>query len=241
MKAVITSELLKFRRTFSMKLLWIMPLSALLLSFLLMGGRFFQFGSFNWWYMFLLPGGLAFLSAAAVHRDKKMKFNGILLFPFSPSRIWLGKVLTGVILLSAACLVFLLGVVLGGYVIKQEIPLAACMFGSLLLFICFAWQIPFCMFLTLKSGIFGTVLVNLFASIGFSILSVADKIWMIPYGIPARLMCPVLKVHPNGIPLDEGNVLLNSAVIFPGVLAAMLMFIIATVGTALYFHKQEAK
>lgn len=241
MPGIIRSEYLKHKRTFSVKLTWIMPVTTLLLSFVLMGGRLFQFGAYNWWYTLLLPGSLSVFCAAVIQRDEKMKYRGVLPFPVDLSRIWLGKVITGLLFLLSSCIVFFLGVTIGGYLAGQDIALFSSVCGILVLFITFSWQVPFCMFLTTKIGMFGAILINMFASFGFSILSVKDGLWLVPYALPARLMCPILKLHPNGIPLEAENVLLNTSVIVPGIAIAVSACILLTLLTALRFRRQEAK
>jgi len=206
-----------------------------------MGGQSVQLGAYNWWYIILLPGSISIFCTAVIQKDARMKYRGVLPLPVDLSRVWLGKVMTGLIFLLSSCLVFFLGVTIVGYLMGQDIPLSSSVLGSLALFITFSWQVPLCMFLTAKIDMFGTILINIFASIGFSILSIKDGLWLIPYALPARLMCPILKLNPNGIPLETGNALLNSNVLIPGIAIAASACVLITLITALRFRRQEAK
>ena len=57
--------------------------------------------------------------------------------------------------------------------------------------------------------------------------------WLIPYAVPARLMCPVLKILPNGLPAEPGNItfspqLLSWESILPGLVVTCLCFVLVT-------------
>lgn len=241
MIAIIQSEFLKCKRTFPLQLIWIMPLVTLILTLVLMGGQFFQYGAYNWWYTLLLPGSLAIFCAMILQRDAKMKYRSLLPFPIDPARIWLGKVSTGLLfLLSTSCL-FFCGVTIGGYLLGQDVSFSSSLLASLILLVTCAWQIPLCMLLTAKIGLFATVLINILGNLVFSVLSIKPGIWLIPYAIPARLMCPLLQLGPNGIPLETGSALTDTGVIIPGLLISIFTCIIFTAGTALHFRRQEAK
>ena len=231
MYAVVMSELTKLKRTLTLKFVWIMPLIALALSFILMRGDYFQFGSYNWWYMFLLPGSLSIFCTSIIQKDAKLKYRNILSLPICSSKIWLGKMLAGFVFLFASCFLFFIGVTIGSYFSEQDIPLLSSALGSFVLFLTYIWQIPLCMFLAKKIGTFGALLINLFANIGFSILSVINGLGFVPYAIPARLMCPILKLHPNGIPLESGNALLSTDIILPAILVSIMSFAVIVIFT----------
>lgn len=240
MVAVVKSEFLKLKRTFSMKLTWIMPFVTIGLCAVLMAGRLLELGSYNWWYMLLLPGSISLFCTALVQKDSKMKYHGVLSLPIAPSKIWIGKVITGFLFLFLSCLIFFVGATIGGFLVGYSVPLVSSALAILVIFITFAWQVPLTMFLTTKIGVFGTILINVFANIGFSVFSVKSIIWMIPYATPARLMSPILKLHPNGIPLEAGDALLDSSVILPGILISICVCIVLTFLTTQHFKKQEA-
>ena len=128
-----------------------------------------------------------------------------------------------------------------------KVPIFNKLVAVLLLVITFLWQIPLCLFLGSKIGMFPTILINIIAYMVLGILAATKSIWwMIPYAIPARLMCPILKVLPNGLPAVEGSMtfkpeLLSNSVILPGVIITVILFIILTMVTAKWYEGQEAK
>ena len=72
MSGIIQSELLKMRHTFSMKLVFTVPLTAALLGYLL-SGSFAQLSTYNWWYTILLPVVVAMWAAGMIVREKKYR------------------------------------------------------------------------------------------------------------------------------------------------------------------------
>lgn len=104
------------------------------------------------------------------------------------------------------------------------------------------WQIPLCMFLASKFGIFVTVLTNMFFTIvGVAVFSTTEMWYVFPYSIPSRLMVVVLHILPNGLPVPEGSELLNNAVILPGVLISVILFVLFALVTRAWFNNREVK
>lgn len=56
---MVRAEHLKQKRSFQKILLWLVPTITLLLAFVLMGGKYIQYGRYNWWYILILPGSLS--------------------------------------------------------------------------------------------------------------------------------------------------------------------------------------
>lgn len=109
----IRAERLKWRRTFIPSLVWIAPVFTMLLCAILMGGSYFQTGAYNWWYTMLLPGALTLTCSLALHKDAKMKYRGLLALPVDPKILWAGKIIACAQWLSAALLLFLIGITAG--------------------------------------------------------------------------------------------------------------------------------
>lgn len=242
MPKLILAEYQKLKRTFTKKSIWLAPIISLLLCAALTMGNMTQNGSYNQWSSFLLPGMLTLICVSVIEKDKKkMNYRGILCLPVNPQKIWIGKIGICVFLYFVSCIVFFVGVTLVGLVFGSSIPLNQSAAGSALLFITFLWQIPLCMFLTDRVGLFPTVFINLVSNVTCVIFVAKTSFWWIPYAIPARLMCPVIKVLPNGLPVPANDPLLSTSVILPGVLITLLLFIALSVLTALYYRKLEAK
>lgn len=239
---VIQAERLKWRRTFIPKLTWLAPAVALLLCAVLMGGSLFQSGSYNWWYTLFLPGALSLICSLALQKDAKLKYRSLLALPFTPGTLWTSKILacTGWLLTTLA--VFLTGVTAGGLLFGQSIPLLSSLAGSALIFLTFLWQIPLCLFLAARLGLFAAILLNLFGTILGVVQFDKGGLWdYIPYTITARLMCPVLSILPNGLPVPADSPLRSTDMILPGTLVSLGWFALLFLLTTLWFRRQEAK
>ncbi|MGC5774894.1 lantibiotic immunity ABC transporter MutE/EpiE family permease subunit [Paenibacillus pabuli] len=238
----IKAERLKWRRTFIPKLVWLAPVFTLLLSAVLMGGPLFQTGAYNWWYTMLLPGSLSLACSLALQKDAKMKYRGLLALPIDPRKLWAGKIIAIMQWLLATLFLFLIGITLGGILFGQTIPLINSAAGSFLIFLTILWQIPLCLFLAARLGLFAAILLNMCGNILGVVAFNIGGLWdYIPYTITFRLMCPVLSILPNGLPVPAGSPLRSTSEIFPDVLISVAWFIVLSLLTALWFHKQEAK
>lgn len=124
----------------------------------------------------------------------------------------------------------------------QTIPLLNSLAGSALIFITFLWQIPLCLFLAARLGLFAAVLLNMFGTVVGVVTFDAGGLWdYIPYTITFRLMCPVLSILPNGLPVPADSPLRSTDMILADVLVSLVWFGLLFLLTALWFHKQEAK
>lgn len=239
----VMAEMQKIKRTFGAKIVWIGPIVTLLISVVLtIGSDSFQNGAYNWWYIGLLEGTLAILCSSIIQCDKKSKYGSIFTLPLSKRNIWIGKIITCSYLYLIISVIFMIGIAIGGLMLNNQISTTQNIIATIVLFITFLWIIPLCMFLASKIGMVGTVLVTFMGSI-FGVVAVADtsKYLLWPFAIPVRLMCPILNILPNGLPVESGSNLLNSSVIIPGIVVSIVVFIILTVATSMYFEKVEGK
>ncbi|MEI4801608.1 lantibiotic immunity ABC transporter MutE/EpiE family permease subunit [Bacillus sp. FJAT-51639] len=246
----VVSEKIKIRHTFLNKLIWLAPFATLLPAFLL-SADYFQLSSYNWWYMLILPGMLSLSCVLLAEKDKKMNNRTILSLPVSLKRVWLSKILLVLGILICSCMIFFCGIQLSSLLLNKEnfriIPVMNALLGSILLIVTFMWQIPICLFLGNKVGLFPTVLLNVGANGVLGVLLATKSIWMIsPYAYPSRLMIPILKILPNGLYAEPGSVtftpeLLSHSVILPGLVISVMLFFLFTYVTANWFAKQEAK
>jgi ABC-2 type transport system permease protein len=242
MVKLIFAEYQKLKRTFSKKMVLLAPLAIVFLCANLGLGESFQKGSYNWWSSFVLPGALTLICANVIEKDKKkIHYHGILSLPSNPVKIWAGKIGTCVFLYLISCMVFFAGVTLGGLYYGSSVSLMQSAVGNALLFITFLWQIPLCMFFTDRMGLFPTVFINLAGNMLCTTFASRTSHWKIPYAIPARLMCPVIKVLPNGLSVPANDPLLSTNVILPGILITLTLFIALSVLTALPYRKLEVK
>jgi len=242
MLSILKAEQLKWKRTFISTLLWLTPLVTWLLSAVLMGGSYFQTGAYNWWYTMLLPGALTICCALVVEIDKKMKYRSILALPLDLKKIWLGKILSSSMWLLFISVIFFIGITVGGWLFGHSLSLSSSLVSTIVIFITFLCKIPLCLFLAAKLGTYLAILFNLVANIVGIVVFADGELWYIyPFAIGARLICSTIGILPNGLSVPEGSPLLNTNVIFPGIIMALAWFIIISFLTAKWFQKREAK
>lgn len=234
------SEIQKLKRTFSKKLIWIAPLATLFICGILGAGETFQNGAYNWWYTMFLPGALSIICATIVEKDKKLKYNELFTLPFSKNTVWIGKIIACSCMYLISSIIFVIGIILGGFIFGETMSFSQVFAGIIVLFITFLWQIPLCMILCGKFGMIATVLINMVANIiGVAGFSDSANWYLYPFSIPSRLMCAILNILPNGFPVAKGSVLLNTNVILPGIIISLVCFIAITVVTGMWFNTQE--
>ncbi len=236
---VVKAEFLKQRHRFNLKLVWISPLIPIVLVLVLMHGRFFIEGAFNWWYTLILPGTLAMLIAFTVSNEKRYNRHGLFAVCIDKKKLWIGQILMKTIVLLLMNGVFFICLVLAGFIFGLPVPVTDSIVACGVLAFTFAWQIPTFMFVSEKIGSVYTIMLSLFCNMGFGIVFATSKLWYIPFSIPSRLMCPIIKVMPNGLPLEEGHRLMNSNVIITGMLITGILYVGISLITAVWFNKRE--
>jgi ABC-2 type transport system permease protein len=209
---------------------------------------YFQHASYNFWYALILPGAVSLNFTLLSRVDGSMKNKGVLSLPLDLRKVWLAKVLVGIKSMFISCIIIFLAAQLCPIVtsIKSEknIPFFLGLAAIIILVITFAWQVPLCIYLGNKIGLFQTVLINIVVNIAFTILAVENFWWAIPFTYPARLMCPVLKILPNGLPAEPGSKtftpeLLNIWDIPFGLSISIVLFFVITYLTAKWYKTQE--
>lgn len=239
------AEWLKHKYRFNRKLIWIAPLVTVLLAYIMMGGNYLYQGAFNWWYSFLLPGSVTLLAAFMVDKEKRKNRHGMFAIVEQKSSLWYAQVEVGTIMLFLMCLLFWVILTIMGMCVNQESiqGVAISNRGSLLacvvLFLSIAWQIPLWMFVTEKIGVVISLFGSMIMNVGCQIIYADTDQWWIPFAIPARMMCAVIKVLPNGLQVEEGSKLLEQWVIVPGIAITVMLWGMITLLTCLWFEKKE--
>lgn len=115
----VKAENLKFKRTFSRKMIFIVPLINICFAFLMNPG-FFVAGTYNWWSVILMPVMIALLCAQSHQKEKKASnYNGIFSSPVDLHQIWYAKI-SVIALYSLASQAVFLGFMVGmQFVIPQ--------------------------------------------------------------------------------------------------------------------------
>lgn len=241
------SENLKIKNTFLSKLIWIMPILTIIFT-ILIEPSYFQHASYNFWYVLILPGAVSLIFTLLNRIDGNMKNKVVLSLPLDLRKVWMAKVLVGIKSMSISCIIIFLAAQLSPIVIniksEKEIPVFVGLVAIIILVITFAWQVPLCMYLGNKIGLFQTVLINIAVNFIFTTLAVKNFWWAIPFTYPARLMCFVLKILPNGLPAEPGSKtfnpeLLNVWNIPLGLSISIVLFLVVTSLTAKWYNAQE--
>lgn len=249
MERYFKAEALKIEHSFSKKLVFIAPIFTIGLSFFL-AAAYFQQNVYNWWYAMILPGMISIVCTLVAKQDKKMQNMAVMSIPVDLKKVWISKIFLCIVLIVEASSIILAGsMVIGNLLGVGIFKLSALnqLEGIIVLVITFLWQIPFCLFLGSKIGMFSTMLINMIAYVVFGVIcALEDSLWIVPYAIPARLMCPILKILPNGLPAVPGNQtfrpeLLSNSTILPGIAIALILFLILAFATSKWYERQEAK
>lgn len=235
MKKLIQAEALKYKHSALPKLTIGMAVASVLMAAVLMG-NYFAVNSYNWWYMGMYPAFLAIVGASIGQKDRKKKNHTIATLPLSAGRIWdakmvvaMGYAFLGMVALTALTMIVapLLHYGLGvNFIVQPSIKQQLVATG--LLWLTSLWQLPFCMALSQRLGLFVTFLINIalyMATAVFGALEATFYFW--PGALAARVMVPVLGVLPNGLLAVPGSVtydpaLLDAGAVLSGSVAALV-------------------
>ena len=83
----LKSEHLKFKRTISNKLIFIVPLITAIFAWIMGGYMGYQYMTLYWWYAFLLPGAIAILCSLSHRKEENAgKYYSVFSMPVNLSR-----------------------------------------------------------------------------------------------------------------------------------------------------------
>lgn len=243
------SENMKINHTFVKKLVFIAPLMVILLSIFLTA-NYFQVDIYNWWYALILTGTISLGSSLLIRVDGSMKNKGVMSLPVDLKKIWIAKILVGVKNISISCIIIFIAGQLSVFIIKMDsashISIISGLCSTLVIIITSIWQIPICFFLSNKIGMFPTIVLSMIVGESSVIMAVNKFWWTNPFAYTDRLMCPILKVLPNGLVAKPDSQtftpeLLSVWGIPFGILISIVLFIAITYLTAKWYEKQEVK
>lgn len=241
---IVRAEHMKLNHTFGRKLAVIAPLLTFLLALFLTTGmrQFFSVSVWNWWYVMMMPGMMAAFCCLLIKKDKKNKYYHILSLPMPPEASWFGKIVYCAFTLLFSNLVISLGTAAASIFFGVGISPLSGFLAALILSISGLWMIPLLLFLSARFGMFVSMFIGIFLFV-FGTGGLADTAywWIIPASVPMRLMCPVLGILPNGLPVPAGSAMLDRSVILPGILLSLLWFIVLTFLTTKWFQRKGAE
>lgn len=154
----------------------------------------------------LLPGMLSILCHFNIVREKKCKFYNLKAISVPGRKLIFGKTAYLSLGLFFSNLLIFAGTFFGGSILGTTIPVSAGMMGAILLSISYLWEIPLYLFLSARFGMFTSIFTSmLLSAVGVATLADRKLWWICPSCIPVRLMCPVLGLLPNGLPVPTGS------------------------------------
>ena len=236
----LKAEHLKFKRTISNKLLFIAPFLTALFAWIIGGFYGFQYMIFYWWYAFLLPGTIAILCSLAHKKEERAgKYYSVLSAPINLTRFEYAKALlmieklfvAAVFLAVFATISNLISPALAVYSVGRNFA------GSIALIIASIWQIPLCLLLARKIGLFLPIAANTLLGILMPILlGNTTLVWVCPYCWAAKTAELLRGIESNGT--FAGVAPFSWSVLLPLVFSVIL-YILLTLWDAANFSKKE--
>ncbi|MEZ0537890.1 lantibiotic immunity ABC transporter MutE/EpiE family permease subunit [Caldicellulosiruptoraceae bacterium PP1] len=249
---IIKSENLKYRRTFARRLILLAPLFFIviaLLQKLFMPANYLRSWQlilgqvYNWWPVIFIPFGIALFAALVALQEKKAgNYHNLRAHNISPSVIWTAKILSMAYHMMLATLVLIAVIIISGLITAGgEIPWVKIFAGGFTIWLTSLAVIPLQLWAATWKGTFFSMAVG-FTGLIAGVTAAPEWYWIyVPWSWPIRLMCPVIGVHPNGIPLEASDSLMNSSVIPVGIALSLAALIIFTIITSVWFNKKETR
>ena len=205
----LKSEHLKFKRTIANKLIFIIPFLTAIFAWLIGGFYGFQYMTLYWWYAFLLPGAIAILCALS-HRKEE---NAGKYYSIYSMHVNLSVLISVSSVISPATAV---------YSVPQSIA------GSIAIILASVWQIPLCLYLARKAGLFVPIIVNTILGIFIPILLGNTAVWwLVPYCYAAKLAEPLMGIELRGT--FAGNTGFSITILISLALSIFLFFVLSFV------------
>jgi len=249
---ILKSESLKYRRTFTRRIVLLSPLFFIIIALvqvLFMPDDFMWPWQlllsmiYNWWPVIFIPIGIALFAALVALQEKKAgNYRNLRVHNISPAVIWTGKIALMAYHTLLATLILIVVTIISGLIAAGgEIPWAKIFAGGFILWLTSLAVIPLQLWAATWKGTFFSMAMG-FAGFIIGVEAAPKEYWIyVPWSWPTRLMCPIIGVHPNGIPLEISDPLYNPSVIPTGVTVAIAALIIFTVITAVWFNKREVR
>ncbi len=239
---IIESEYIKYKRTFTRKLIIIAPIFCILMA-LCMPWQMFVQQAYSLWAVSLIPIGIALLSTLAGMQEKKAgNYRNLLVHNISPARIWIGKIIVMSIHTLLSIMVLTAEIIIVFLIIsKGSIPWVKILESSGIMMLTSIAIIPLQLWVATWGGIFGSTALGFLGLIA-GVFAAAKSYWIyVPWSYATRLLCPTLEVGTNGVPLQAGDPFLNASVIPIGIIASIIVLVVFTCITALWFSRREVR
>ncbi|WP_010237360.1 lantibiotic immunity ABC transporter MutE/EpiE family permease subunit [Clostridium arbusti] len=239
---IIQSEYVKYKRTFTRKLIIFAPLFTIMIA-LISPWQFFVNQVYNLWPAIFIPILIAlFSSLVAIQEKKAGNYRNLLVHNISPARIWIGKIIVMCIhTLLATLFLIILTIIIFPIVSKENIPLIKIFTAGSIIWLTSLTIVPIQLWAATCKGIFASMSLG-FLGLIIGVIVATKSYWVyVPWSYPTRLMCPLMGVGPNALPLKIGDPLLDNSVIPVGIIMSIISLLIFTCITALWFNKREVR
>lgn len=236
----LKSEHLKFKRTISNKLLFIIPLITAIFAWIVGGFIGFQYTTLYWWYAFLLPGAIAILCSLSHRKEESAgKYYSIFSMPLNLSKFEIAKeiILIEKLLVAGIFLALLISIsnIISPATAVYSVPQS--MVGSIAIVLASVWQIPLCLYLTRKTGVFVPIMLNTVFGIFLPIVLGNTAIWwLVPYCWAAKLAEPLMGIELNGTFAGNSSF---SITVFISVALSIFLFVALSFVDAKDFSKRR--
>jgi ABC-2 type transport system permease protein len=250
MTGVVTSELIKYRRTSTRKLLVLGPVG-LVMSYSLVGllgetetsWSLFLTVIYNWWPVLWVPTGAALLAALAVSNETRAGTWRILRArPTRPAALYAAKlVVLALHTLLSALLLAAAALLMGMLLVDEPVPWAPLILGALLPWLSALPLLAIQLWVATSLGLAGSVVLGV---VGFLLgAMIAETAWWVcvPWSWPVRAVIPIMGFHANGVPLAPGDPLRDPAVVPQVILLSLLVFAVVGMLGAMRFGRKEAR
>lgn len=249
---LIASESLKYRRSFSKKLVIGAPLFFILFACLIRTQvstshitkwQLYLTMVFNWWPMLFMPIGIALLCVLGETREKKAGgYRSLLANNISVPQFWLSKIVVLALQLLLTSAILVAAVLFAGLILDLGTPpVGTIMESSAIVWLTCLSLIPLELFFAAWIGTAAAILVGIVGSV-VGVLAASKSYWaFVPWSWPVRLMCPVVGVNPNGVPMEANSPLWSAAVIPVGIAVSLGFLLVTAAFTALWFSKWEVR
>ncbi|MGO0862088.1 lantibiotic immunity ABC transporter MutE/EpiE family permease subunit, partial [Clostridioides difficile] len=155
---------------------------------------------------------------------------------------WINKIMAMAVYTLLSTIILIVATVISGLILAEgTIPFGKIIAGGFTCWFVSLSLIPIQLWAATWKG---TLLSMGIALVGMmvGVLTAIKSLWIaVPWAWAMRLMCPIIGVHPNGMILDTGNPLLDSSVIPFGIIISLVVFVIITVITGIWFNRREVK
>lgn len=237
----LKAEMLKYKHSFSNKILVIAPICTALFAWVIGSFTGYQYMTLYWWYAFLLPGEIAILCYLANQKEERAgKYYSVFSMPIHLEKFWfcknlvlIEKVLIGALILSLfICISNVIAPAIAVYTPLQVF------IGSILINYASIWQIPFCLFLAKKIGMFVVIFINTLLGIFLPPFVGSTGLWFLfPHCLSAKLAEPLMGIELNGTLTPHIDMSLSIILIV--LVLTSVLFIVLSALSAKWFSKQE--